>query len=56
MKSIVIIECKKCGQQYAGESIPLILKGLELSIVLKTISRCSACKEKIDRSPGKRYI
>jgi hypothetical protein len=50
MKTIVIIECRKCGQQYCGETIEKIETNEEIGLVIKTIARCSSCSETNDRS------
>lgn len=52
MRTLTIVECKKCEQQFIPEGIMSIAAGAKVSIILKSIARCSECQEKLDRSAG----
>lgn len=54
MKTIVVVECKRCGQQYIGEGLMPMAQGTEISLIIKGIGQCSVCKEANDRSSGAR--
>ena len=51
MKTISIIECRMCGQQYYNDSQKITLHPDDLvALGIRTISRCSACKQTQERT------
>lgn len=58
-KTLLIIECKKCGVEYFGNEERLTLHpGDEnespdtLTVIVKRIAKCSVCKTREDRTKG----
>lgn len=52
MKTLEIVECRRCTQQYyEGDGITLE-DGDRIDTLVRTIPKCSACRQPQDRSGG----
>lgn len=52
MRSLSIVECKRCGQQYVAEGTLAFSEQDKISLIIKFVPKCSECLKSLSRSTG----